>query len=155
MPDPTRPRPRRGTVLLAALLCACAALPCVAVGIDPFAPQPGSRILGVDQALRVGPAYWDGAAVVIDLDIAPHCYLYRQRFSVSAGSQVLVPLAPPSGDTVDDPEFGRVEVWRGQLSLRFPAPSAPATVQVRYQGCADGEVCYTPQRRELPVAPLP
>jgi len=119
-------------------------------------PERDDGLLPVDAALRVGPAYWDGQQLIIELEAAADCYFYASAFDVRlAGSATpLTATRLPDGDIYPDADRGPVQVWRGQQSIHFSPDTAPDSVIVGYQGCADGKVCYAPQQRELPVAHL-
>jgi len=56
----------------------------------------------------------------------------------------------PKGTIKDDPEFGPVEVYFGQIevpvSINRPAgPEQSISLEADYQGCRDGDICYPPQ----------
>ena len=80
--------------------------------------------------------------------IAPGHYLYRDRLQLTDASGA--PLQPelPPGDVYDDPEFGPVAVLRGDQNIHLDIPARPgATIGLRYQGCAQGRLCYAPVQR--------
>ena len=58
----------------------------------------------------------------------------------------------------EDPFFGKVETYRGELVVRLPlstsAPGTKVNVSAESQGCADAGVCYPAQLQKLSV-PLP
>ena len=95
-----------------------------------FAPQ---LVAGADGRLAV------------QFRIAPGHYLYRDRLQVTdAKGAPLHPQLPP-GDVYDDPEFGPVAVLRGEQTLHLDIPAREGvTIGLRYQGCAQGRLCYAP-----------
>ena len=98
-------------------------------------------------------------ALELSWDIAPGYYLYRDRFKLQPESQAASAefTQLPTGEMKDDPEFGRVEIYREQLTLsaRLNAPSHEAAEQaltVTYQGCAEDGICYPPIKKTVRVA---
>lgn len=155
-------RPRFLTLAAATLLASMAwAAPFadgVAEGRPSAWPEAGQDVLlPVDEALRVGPATWAQGRLSIDFEAAPGCYFYRDRLSVvpTEGSRSALPLdLTPEGEAYFDDHFGAVKVWRKRQSVSWALQSPPSHVEVRYQGCAEGKVCYTPQTRLLEVLSL-
>ncbi len=95
-----------------------------------FAP---SLLAGTDGRLRV------------EFRIAPGHYLYRDRLQLADANGA--PLSPdlPAGETYDDPELGPVTVLRGVQTIALNIAARPgATIGLRYQGCAQGRLCYAP-----------
>jgi len=82
--------------------------------------------------------------------IAPGHYLYRDRLLLTDAAGVPLQAQLPPGDVYDDPEFGRVAVLRGDQDIHLPVPARPgATIGLRYQGCAQGRLCYAPVSVQL------
>lgn len=83
--------------------------------------------------------------LTVQFRIAPGHYLYRDRLQLTdAKGAPLHPQLPP-GEVYEDPEFGPVAVLRGDPTLRLDIPArAGATIGLRYQGCAQGRLCYAP-----------
>lgn len=95
-----------------------------------FAPQ---LLAGADGRLQV------------QFTVAPGHYLYRDRVQATDASGAPLAIALPPGEPFDDPEFGRVAVLRGTQTLHIDRPAeAGVRVDVRYQGCAQGRLCYAP-----------
>ncbi|MGB6155827.1 MAG: protein-disulfide reductase DsbD [Castellaniella sp.] len=113
----------------------------------------------------------DPLTLDIHYQIAPHYYMYQERFEVQiedAQGQLLLyrrstltppemetrrPIWPgtlqlPHGQVKYDPTFERnMEVYHQQVTLRAPlqaGASGPLTVTVTGQGCADAGLCYPP-----------
>ncbi len=82
--------------------------------------------------------------------IEPGYYLYKKRFSVTTlDNQAITGFTLSEGTVpVDDPDFGKVDVYYQQASLSLPKALIPQgidEVKVRYQGCAEAGLCYPPQ----------
>ncbi|WDS37007.1 protein-disulfide reductase DsbD [Pseudoxanthomonas sp.] len=125
-------------LLLALALLSCAArLP--AAETDSLLP--------VDQAFSLQRQVLPDGQVNLRWNIAPGYYLYRHRTRVTAPEGR---LDLPEGEHHDDPYFGPVQTYRGQLQAQWhPVQRGAATLDLQYQGCADAGVCYPPQRRQV------
>jgi len=94
----------------------------------------------------------------------PGYYLYLDKFDfriIGDDGFVIREVALPDGVIKDDPEFGSVPVYYGQVEIPviFNRPAGPAvniTLEADFQGCRDGEICYPPMSRavtfEMPAA---
>ncbi|MGH8554167.1 MAG: protein-disulfide reductase DsbD [Gammaproteobacteria bacterium] len=122
-----------------------------------FAGESARReFLPPDEAFRVTVDIKDPATLAARWDIADGYYLYKGKFGFDlTGADVrLGRIDLPSGHFKDDPEFGSVEVHTGSitvpLSLRRPSPGeAEVALTLRYQGCAEDGICYSPMRKTL------
>ncbi len=87
-------------------------------------------------------------------------YLYRDKFEFRViGNEAfgVQSVELPDGVIKDDPEFGDVPVYYGQVEipvkLRRPAgPQLDLTLEADFQGCRDGDICYPPQSRLVTFA---
>jgi len=100
----------------------------------------------------------DGNTVEVGIRIAAGFYLYKDKISVSSKSDEARAgrLDLPKGQIKVDEYFGEMEVYHD--SILAPLTIARATpdamdldIEVRYQGCADGGLCYMPQTRVFTV----
>ena len=101
---------------------------------------------------------WEAPApgrLILNFEIADGYYLYRDKFAVealSAGASAGAIRFPPS-EPKDDPEFGRVQIYRHAVSLEVPISHTPAAEPPRlrliWQGCAEDGICYPPIKREI------
>jgi len=99
-------------------------------------------------------------AVEVLFEIAPNYYLYGERFAFAAiPAEITLGHADrPTGERKNDPIFGEVETYRGQLRMRLPVSAPPGTerftLAVTSQGCWEGGICYPPtvQRAEIELA---
>jgi thiol:disulfide interchange protein len=131
------------------LMLCLAAVPAQALDMDELLP--------VDEAFVLNARAPDSDRIEISWKIADGYYLYRHRTSVQASAGFAGgSLQLPAGKAYTDEFFGDVETYRGQLIATLPgsavAGAGSATVQVKYQGCADAGICYPPQTRNLTVA---
>jgi thiol:disulfide interchange protein DsbD len=97
--------------------------------------------------------------VEIIFEIASGYYLYGERFAFEAepAGVAFGHLDRPHGERTNDPVFGEVEIYRGQLHMRLPI-SVPSgverfTLAVRSQGCWDGGICYPPAVQRVDIDP--
>ena len=138
----------------------------------PGAVSPGFDLLGQDTAPALAPEEaFVYEAIALDADTAllrftaqPGYYLYvdKFRFRADGAPGVRVRAADlPRGVIKDDPEFGPVPVYYGQVEVpvdfeREPGAAVEITLQADFQGCRDGDICYPPMSRsvrfELPPA---
>jgi thiol:disulfide interchange protein len=129
----------------------------VSAGDLLHAQGKADALLPVDQAFVMQGAVHSGHEIVLDWTIAPGYYLYRKSLKITVDAPANAPFAGPvlpTGQTMNDAEFGNVEVYRGAVQARLSLPAdaiAPRTLRVRYQGCADIGVCYPPQTRLVAV----
>ena len=114
----------------------------LAVGTDDLLPP--------DKAFRFSARALNASTIEVTYRIAKGYYLYRERFRF-ATEQSGVKLGAaefPAGEVHDDPFFGRVETYRGNLRFLLPIEQAGGKdrfrLKVTSQGCADSGVCYVP-----------
>ena len=101
----------------------------------------------------------DGNTVEVGIRIIPGFYLYKDKISVRvlgdnarAGN-----LELPKGKVHTDEFFGEQEVYYdevvGRLAIARATPEAiDVELELNYQGCADGGLCYLPQTKVLTVS---
>lgn len=120
-------------------------------------PRSGEQdIPSAEEAFVVQPALWDGRDLIVGWTIAPGCYLYREKLVVEAVAPLGYALGKatlPEGQVHHDEHFGDVVILRNEAQLRFRPASGtpPASLRIRYQGCAEGKVCYPIQTRTISV----
>ncbi|MCC6297416.1 MAG: cytochrome C biogenesis protein, partial [Pseudomonadales bacterium] len=133
---------------------------------DPFrSAKPASGVLAQPQFLPVGEAYRLRASVqdgrvLLEWDIAPGYYLYRDQFLVKAltGSEarpLAFDLIAGEARRIYDEYYEKeLEVFYERVQLRAALPVAappPVTLAVTSQGCADAGLCYPPHIQYLEV----
>ncbi len=101
----------------------------------------------------------DGNTVELGLRIVPGFYIYKDKISVRSLHDDAVVGRPdlPTGEIKVDESFGEMEVYHE--SILAPIAVARGTrspmdlqIEVNYQGCADGGLCYMPQTRVFTVS---
>lgn len=115
--------------------------------------------LPVDQAFQPILTALDGNTVEVAFRIADGYYLYKDKISVAVDSAAVQPgrLDLPPGELKHDQYFGEMEVYYGDVFGRLPlARATPEALEldldVGYQGCADGGICYPPVTKTMTVA---
>lgn len=129
--------------------------------------EPAGAALAPEQAFTYEAIAWDAGTVLARFTARPGYYLYADKFefTVVAGRGFEISTVElPAGVIKDDPEFGSVPVYYGQVEVpvRFRRPAGPATqvtLQAEFQGCRDGDICYPPMSRavsfEMPLTDMP
>jgi thiol:disulfide interchange protein DsbD len=91
--------------------------------------------------------------ILVRFTSQPGYYLYRDKFAfriMADGGFEVDEVDLPEGTIKDDPEFGPVDVYYGQIEVpvRIDRPAGGEQIislQADYQGCRDGDICYPPQ----------
>jgi thiol:disulfide interchange protein DsbD len=128
----------------------CLALPAAAWAAKPAATLAEDDLLPPDQAFALQATAVDANTVRLNWKVAPGYYLYRDKFKFEArGSGVTLGQAVyPEAEIKEDEFFGKVGIYRGQVSLNLPLQRTPGIEEVSLkltsQGCADAGVCYPP-----------
>jgi thiol:disulfide interchange protein DsbD len=118
-----------------------------------------SDFLPPDEAFKPYVEAIDGNTVEVSFQIAAGYYLYKDKISASSNSESarLGRLELPTGIVHSDEYFGDTEVFYdevfGKVSLARATPEAmDLEIEVGFQGCADGGICYPPITRTLSVS---
>lgn len=112
------------------------------------APLPANKAFQLSMIPVPSPE--DPAALVLSWQIAPGYILYQNSLVVSVDQDAHVPLEAlvhplPPGSTKVDPSTGTpMVVYSDHLEVTLPVNAAHSTVEVRYQGCSGGGLCYPP-----------
>ena len=112
------------------------------------------QFLPPDEAFRLQQSVGADGTIEFFWAIEDGYYLYRDKLK----AQALTPqtglgeLRSPAGEFKDDPEFGRVEVYKYDLTVKVPVSAPPPNgemleVEVGYQGCAEDGICYPPIKK--------
>jgi len=120
--------------------------------------------LAPEQAFVYEAIAYDPGTALVRFTAQPGYYLYVDKFefAVTGGDGFAISAVElPTGVIKDDPEFGSVPVYYGQVEVpvRFNRPAGSATeitLEAKFQGCRDGDICYPPMDRavafEMPAA---
>ena len=101
----------------------------------------------------------DGNTVEIDIRIEPGYYIYKDKIALRAVSDAAAAgrLDLPDGTIKADEYFGEQEVYladvRWRQSIARATPEAmDLELELDYQGCADGGICYMPKTTRFTVS---
>jgi len=124
-----------------------------------FSPFGNSEFLPVDEAFRPMLTALDGNTVEVSIQVAPGYYLYKDKISAESKSERVQAgrLNLPPGELTTDQYFGEMEVYHEDVVATLPlARATPESIDleldVKYQGCADGGICYMPVTRTMTVS---
>ncbi|SEA95313.1 thiol:disulfide interchange protein DsbD [Thiothrix caldifontis] len=119
----------------------------------------------VDQAFVFELTALDKGTLNAHWTIQPEHHLYRPKIKFTVKEPQGVTLgAPifPTGETVEDEYFGKIEVYGHDIDVKVPILQSSGLqkliVETEYQGCSDSTgICYPPvkQNHELTLAGLP
>ncbi|MGH8799250.1 MAG: protein-disulfide reductase DsbD N-terminal domain-containing protein [Casimicrobiaceae bacterium] len=116
------------------------------------------RPMSPDKAFHFSARAVDAQTVEARFTIADGYYLYRDKihFSVDPANGALVTPALPAGKIKQDEFFGRVETYRGSMTVNLAVknftPGKPIVIHAESQGCADFGICYPPNTQTAIVA---
>ncbi len=144
-------------LLLSLLLQSLLVMPAAARGLLFDTGRKGD-FLPVEEAFKPSSQLQPGR-LELHWAVTPGHYLYDRQFKLSwRESDLPAPLftAMQAGEWHDDPNFGKVKVYRSDVDLVLTAPadlkrSGTAHLSVRYQGCAEAGLCYPPQTWNVDV----
>jgi thiol:disulfide interchange protein DsbD len=113
--------------------------------------NPEDELLPPDEAYRITATASDSNTLEVRWEIADGYYMYRDRMRFSTDTPGIELGEPdlPAGKIKDDEFFGKIAVYRNQVTASIPvirtagAPDTLALTAVS-QGCADIGVCYPP-----------
>lgn len=111
-----------------------------------------------DQAFQLVVNMKDAYTLKSSFKVAPGHYLYKNRIQLTSEDAQLSPLALPTGEMKNDPNFGTQEVYHNDfIATASVTPKdlnqEQITIQAKYQGCSEKGLCYAPIRKTftLPV----
>jgi thiol:disulfide interchange protein DsbD len=115
--------------------------------------------LPVDEAFQPILTALDGNTVEVAIRVTAGYYLYKDKISATVDSDrvQLGKLELPAGELKTDQYFGEQEVYHNDMFGRLPlARATPEAMEldleIRYQGCADGGICYPPVSKLMSVS---
>lgn len=107
-------------------------------------PLPAEQAFTVQHEIRA-----DGG-LSLTWKVTPGYYLYQDQLKVSNASGPIA-LDLPAAEQTDDAIFGLTAIYRHDLTLHLPAQQGVLNVQ--WQGCQDGGICYAPQSTDIALGP--
>lgn len=117
-----------------------------------------NEILDPEIAFQVNADVLASGQLSFNWQIERGYYLYKNKFKVTTENPdvILGEFNFPIGKVKADPAFGQVEVYYGRnnalASLEFKDASLTEfNLNVAYQGCKEGSVCYPPIKKTLLV----
>lgn len=115
------------------------------------------ELLKADDAFKFSGAQ-NGNTVDLEWQIADDYHLYRDKIKVKIkqGDAQVGELQLPQAIEIDDPLFGKTNVYHGllQASLPINVLNSVSTVEIEYQGCsAASGVCYPPTHKTVELNP--
>ncbi|MFN7009876.1 MAG: protein-disulfide reductase DsbD [Allorhizobium sp.] len=108
--------------------------------------------LEMDEAFRPSLSRVSANEIAVTWQIEPGYYLYREYLAAKSADGTAVKLETPGGKIKEDPGFGSTEVYYGTARATF-ASDVP-TIELTYQGCQDGGLCYPPVTKTIDMARL-
>ncbi|MDD2761728.1 MAG: protein-disulfide reductase DsbD [Methylomonas sp.] len=120
------------------------------------------ELLPPEQAFRFFAEVKDDRTLRVSWLIADGYYLYKHKLALNSDEQArsrLSALPLPEGEAHLDEEFGKVEIYRHELTLDVPLSRQSQEAEsfeltAKFQGCADRGVCYPPMTSKV-VLSLP
>ncbi len=121
--------------------------------------KTNDEFLPVDEAFKPIAVPVDGNTVEVSFQVAPGYYLYKEKIFARSGSDrvQLGKLDLPEGKLKYDEFFGEQEVYLDDVFATLPlARATPEAMDldldIEFQGCAEGGLCYPPTTRTISVA---
>jgi len=110
------------------------------------------NFLDPDEAFKLAAEWTETDFVTVNWQIANGYYLYKNKlkFTAKNGGE-LGEITLPVGKPHEDEFSGKTEVYYQQLTAKLPIQKADKTLslEITYQGCAEGALCYPPQIKSL------
>ena len=117
------------------------------------------ELLAAEDAFQLEVTVKDDKTLAIHWTIAEGYYLYREKIQLALVKQTAVELGAyniPQGISKQDAAFGKVEIFYEQLQfdlglLRKETAAEEIILEVKFQGCAERGVCYSPMTQQIPL----
>ncbi len=111
--------------------------------VVPISDEP----LPADEAFAYSVQAIDANTLRATWKVHPEYYLYRDKFFIDAKGAEFGEIIFPSWVEKDDPLFGKVEIYKGNLVIDIPLKNiqtGKVTFSAKFQGCWLGGICYPP-----------
>lgn len=123
---------------------------------DLIEEKKPTAILPIDEAFQFSTYLEEDDLLILHWQIAEGYYLYQDKFKFSLESAgKLGEIRFPPAILKEDKEFGEVPVylWEAAIAIPFTVTEAVRilSLEVSYQGCADGSLCYPPTTKTVIV----
>ena len=124
-------------------------------GLELFSEDNLEPILPPEQAF-IPSATVDNNTITVSWFIEPEYYMYRDKmqFSFADDAATITNVAYSESQIQSDEFFGDVPVFREQATATISTTDSKAgiaTLDIKYQGCADIGVCFPPKSTSLPI----
>jgi len=124
---------------------------------DPILAPDERPALQPEEAFVYESIGYSADTALVRFTAQPGYYLYADKFEFRLTGDdgfVIRDVELPDGVIKDDPEFGPVEVYYGQVEVpvHFNRPAGAVsniTLEADFQGCRDGDICYPPMSRTV------
>ncbi|MGD8567700.1 MAG: protein-disulfide reductase DsbD [Gammaproteobacteria bacterium] len=155
----------RSRLFLPLILGLITLLPALSFGEDDILDSGimGDEPLPPEQAFVLSTEVLGADMIRAKWHIVDGYYLYRDKFKFESNTPGITTdqAVFPKGKIKEDEFFGKVETYRGDITVDIPLNRTVATqtldLKVTSQGCADIGICYPPQKQQvsLKLSPLP
>jgi len=115
-------------------------------------------LLRPNEAFKLSTEVIDGKNIRATWNIADGYYLYQDKIDFNSESEEskLSEFKKPLGKSKQDPLFGEVLTYRGQVSFdlaieRGTSEAGKLVLLSKSQGCADIGLCYPPQKQTIEI----
>lgn len=113
---------------------------------------PEDEFLSPDVAFTLDVSQKNANNLSANFKVVDGYYLYKQRITFKDASGKVLAAALPAGDTKNDPNFGKQEVYHHDFEAIIPVTSAgEMQITARYQGCSEKGLCYAPQTKTFNI----
>ena len=124
---------------------------------SPLLSDYEAPALNAEEAFVYESIGYDAGTALVRFTIQPGYYLYVDKFEFrveGAEGFSIKDIEFPEGVVKDDPEFGPVPVYYGQVEIpvKLNRPAGEETeisLVADFQGCKDGDICYPPMSRTV------
>ena len=115
--------------------------------------------LAAEDAFQLDYIVTGPAEAVIRWQIPKYYYLYKDKFAFSSNDYFIDDVQFPVAQIKDDPYFGATEVYHDvvEATLRLTPKTKSmktGTLDVTYQGCWEGGICYPVLKTSLTLSGL-
>lgn len=139
----------------AAIVALCVVAPTCAYAAHTQLPEP--ELLEPDKAFALSTRVLDAQTLEARWKIADGYYMYRDKFRFETVDNTVVLQTPvfPAGKVKDDPLFGTVVTYIGEVAVRLPFArrnlnAGGTRLRITAQGCNEPVgVCYPPITKEV------